>query len=82
MSKHDGGQAFPTPSTSHQYGCPGMTLRDYFAAAALQGFTANTMLLEWVDRNGEGVPANLRLGIVAQLCYRYADAMLDVRASQ
>jgi hypothetical protein len=46
--KHDGGPAYPTTPVSHGYpanfdghgtGCtPGMTLRDYFAAKALQAF--------------------------------------------
>ena len=42
----DGGPAFPFPDTHFssgkvQYGSNGMTLRDYFAAAALQGMCAN-----------------------------------------
>lgn len=41
----DGGQAFPTPDTDDNYRIPGMSLRDYFAAACL----AN--LAEWDDAN-------------------------------
>lgn len=36
-----GGPAFPLPMGSETVaGCEGMTLRDYFAAKALQGFLA------------------------------------------
>jgi len=40
MSKETSGPAFPTNSTHHDgyYGGLGMTLRDYFAAKAMQGF--------------------------------------------
>ena len=34
MTKPNGGQAFPRP------GCEGMSLRDFFAAAALAGISA------------------------------------------
>lgn len=41
MSKNTGGPAFPTTKESHMTMCSrGMTLRDYFAAKALQGFLA------------------------------------------
>lgn len=33
----DGGPAFPTRSVKYHYPWDGMTLRDYFAAAALNG---------------------------------------------
>ena len=77
MSDHlnDGGPAFPH---KRQIRCngevidsemePGMTLRDYFAAAALQG------LLSSIEQNqlwnGEEV---------AVTCYRTADVMLKAR---
>ena len=41
---NDGGSAFPSPPSQHSNGFystgEGMTLRDYFAAAALQGILA------------------------------------------
>jgi hypothetical protein len=69
MSNHpnDGGPAFST-----QNGCrydPGMTLRDYLAAAALQGYMANPEFCM-----GHDSPRN-----VAANCYDYADAMLADR---
>ena len=71
----DGGPAFPhttqwdgiTPAINHN----GMTLRDYFAAAALQG------LLSSIEPNqlwcGEDV---------AVTCYRTADTMLKAREAK
>jgi hypothetical protein len=55
--------AFPFPSVS---GHPGMTLRDYFAAAALTGILANNQAIysEWN----------------ARYAYETADAMLSRRA--
>ena len=40
MSKNDGGPAFPCGNTPSEG--DGMTLRDYFAAAALQGMLAHS----------------------------------------
>lgn len=69
MSKETGGLAFPT--TIHNYGdgmysSEGMTLRDYFAAKAMQG-----------DMNA-GVTDN-EMPAVAQRAYKMADAMLKAR---
>ena len=47
---------------------PGMTLRDYFAAKAMQA--AHT----------KGIPADVSLRVVAETCYEVADAMLAARA--
>jgi hypothetical protein len=49
----------------------GMTLRDYFAAAALQGFLSDP---EPFDDVGEGLPM-----AYAREAYIYADAMLKAR---
>jgi hypothetical protein len=46
--------------------CPGMTLRDYFAAKALSGFMADPSVTGTEEQ-------------VAARCYRYADAMLKAR---
>jgi hypothetical protein len=67
---NDGGPAFPMPDSHHangqvQYGHLGMTLRDYFAAAALS------------SRGMYG--ANIRENAVAKECYIIADAMLKAR---
>jgi len=67
---NDGGPAFPQPDLQFpngevQYGSPGMTLRDYFAAAALQGLLA--------DGGGSSWEAD------AKNAYQAADAMLKAR---
>lgn len=64
-----GGSAFPLPRNPN--GGPvnnGMTLRDYFAAQAMQGFIANK------DR-----PTRFSPEEDASYCYAIADAMLEAR---
>ena len=68
---NDGGPAFPQPDLHHpngqvQHGSPGMTIRDYFAAAALQGNIAHPE----VTGNRDDI---------ARDAYKYADAMLKAR---
>ena len=60
-----GGPAFPTMDPNEHYRLMGMTLRDYFAAAALS------------SRGMYG--ANIRENAVAKECYIIADAMLKAR---
>ena len=71
MSKltSDGGPAFPTLFIEPNYGSgyAGMNLRDYFAAAALQG-----NLIEPTANNDE----------VAKWAYSLADAMLKAREAK
>lgn len=62
--KRDGGPAFPI--TSGDLFASGMTLRDYFAAAALQGMLAD---------KSKGYPHNE----YASDAYAFADAMLEER---
>lgn len=74
----DGGQAFPTDSSVYREGFPGMTLRDYFAAAAMTGvvsmLTREEML--WLaDGTKGGAPQ-------ARIAYALADAMLKARAAK
>lgn len=68
--KPDGGTAFPffddRVMNSPEYG---MTLRDYFAAAALQGIVSAVPHL-----------AQVAPGDVAEEAYMFADAMLQERA--
>ena len=69
---NDGGPAFPhttqwdgiTPAINHH----GISMRDYFAAAALTGYLGNP----------EG-NSKWEILDVAQFCYRQADAMLKAR---
>ena len=63
MTKENGGPAFPLGHSS------GMSLRDYFAARALQNFRdqiGSQSDQEWFDKVAEGA-------------YRMADAMLKAR---
>ena len=62
MNKETGGPAFPTNLYN------GMTLRDYFAAKAMQGLIASMK---------EGEEFSPRLG--ASYCYGVADSMLEAR---
>ena len=70
MSKHyDGGPVHPTlPDHGFNQGEPGMTLRDYFAAKAMQG--------ELAASAGAQQPSP---GVTAEYAYRMADAMLQER---
>ena len=76
MSKDTGGPAFPVSLTNEQetrwdsagLGCAnGMTLRDYFAAKAMQGIVANP--------NAQG----LTFEDIANRAWMQADAMLKAR---
>lgn len=73
MSKNTGGQAFPVAGSDHNYAVDGMTLRDYFAAKALQGWLASYPA-DAVHPVAAGNTAQ-----VAQQAYVMADAMLKAR---
>ena len=77
MTDKTGGPAFPTSTqitqdastghtVTHQYLSDGMTLRDYFAAMALMGFSAREL-------------PNHSHALVAALSYDAADAMIAER---
>ena len=74
MKKHkDGGPAFPGMDYVSQHGKinpPGMTLRDYFAAAALTGLLSNK---EGYDRS---------YAFASEEAYQYADEMLLARKDE
>ena len=64
MSKiNTGGPAFPAPAGVAHITEQGMTLRDYFAAKALQGMSAD-------------ISDEVR---AARWCYEMADAMIQAR---
>ncbi len=65
-----GGPAFPVPDIDGSAVCEGMTLRDYFAAKAMQSLTSDNYL----DR---AKPCNQKN--IAVLAYQMADAMLKAR---
>jgi hypothetical protein len=63
---NDGGPAYPvSPEIYNGTGLCGMTLRDFFAAAALQGLMADGGGTSWDDD--------------AKAAYRAADAMIKAR---
>lgn len=71
MSNKNGGPAFPLPEAAHPGAFPpdvakGMTLRDYFAAKAMQGLLANSEV--------QATHAEF-----AAESYKMADAMLKAR---
>ena len=72
MSNNTGGPAFPTTKPLEHWGDPnqGMTLRDYFAAKALQGFIASA------NHKGLYAPPDNEL---ASAAFQLADAMLKAR---
>lgn len=76
MNKEDGGPAFPAPEAakarfgdSNPDAFLGMSLRDYLAAKAMQGWTANPL------------PNDSSVQEVAEWAYRQADAMLAARSA-
>lgn len=72
---NDGGPAFPRPHSESDYGFhdlqEGMTLRDYFAAKAMQA-----LIEDGLKRDGSATVRN-----VAKDAYRMADAMLAARGA-
>lgn len=71
MSAKDGGPAFACAAENgHQ---PGMSLRDYFAAHA---FSAISMAMA----SAMPEPMFPTPGLLAELAYKHADAMLSERA--
>ena len=77
---NDGGYAFPIPDTHYpngevHYGTPGMTLRDYFAAKAMQALIGQPA--RWANSAGSlKMSENDYLGAFS---YGMADAMLKAR---
>ena len=71
-----GGPAFPVPSLIHNgHVSHGMTLRDYFAAKAMQGLIAHEERAKPLASCNLG-DFDVRVAVCA---YRYADAMLKAR---
>jgi len=79
MSAKDGGQAFPAPDFKLAPYEQGMSLRDYFAAKAMQGELA-AMRDPQGDVCGIALDASDELlSRLARHYYRIADAMLKAR---
>ena len=71
MSKEDGGPAHPVQPDAR---FPGMTLRDYFAAKAMQAIWSNTEVLRLLGGSKDDAEQ------IAELAYAQANAMLKERA--
>ena len=76
MSANNGGPAFPLKEPTFQ-DCEGMTLRDYFAAKALQGLLANPKLQAQILKTGGAFG-----GWIESSAYGFADAMLKARGEE
>lgn len=74
---NDGGPAFPIKDMNEHFGPLGMSLRDYFAAAAMQTF-CDSDNSPWVNREDKekGVTWEDK---VSEAAYELADAMLKAR---
>ncbi|MCG7328025.1 hypothetical protein [Achromobacter sp. ACRQX] len=70
----DGGNAFPVPGLQDDPDFNGLSVRDYFAAKAMQGW-----LSSYDPGDKHPVPAG-DADYVAQRSYAMADAMLAARA--
>ena len=86
MNKEDGGPAFPAPEAakarfgdSNPDAFLGMSLRDYLAAKAMQGYLANAWQAQELDSLGES--AAQQIATVAEISYAMADAMLAARSA-
>ena len=69
-TKHAGGPAFPVPNDANVNDQEGMTLRDYFAAKAMQAVPMQQGHLHDIPEC---------YARIAQHAYKMADAMLEVR---
>lgn len=84
MSKPENPHVFPWCGDLND--CPtinlGMTIRDYFAAAALQGMLANHKISntsEDEDKNYIKIGSEIDTWAASETAYSYADAMLKER---
>jgi hypothetical protein len=67
-------KAFPFIIESEKVAEPGMDLRDYFAAKAMQGLLANPKLQEQILKSG-----GAKSGWIEESAYSFADAMMKAR---
>lgn len=72
--------AFPSATAPSVHGCWGMTLRDYFAAAAFPAVAAH--LQERFKARIFDFYSELDMGILADGCYLAADTMLKNRQTR
>jgi hypothetical protein len=79
MKKDTSGSAFPSHGSMGEIAHEGMTLRDYFAARAMQGLLADFAGASAVIKASSSATDPM-LQSIAQLAYAHADAMLAERA--
>jgi len=72
QEKYDGGTAFPAETTLGYE--EGMTLRDYFAAKAMQSYVGDEPFGDACTFMGKDVNEE-----IARVAYQIADAMLEAR---
>jgi len=79
MNKNDGGPAFPSSGVFCEDGIlyEGLSIRDFFAAKAMQGIYACPVQLYHAD--GTPMPDPLTSADIAKMAYEEADAMLQAR---
>ena len=75
MTTNTGGPAFPSHGSMGEVAHEGMTLRDYFAAKAMQGLIAHEERAKQIGSHNLG-DFDERVAVAA---YRYASAMLKAR---
>lgn len=73
MTNNNGGPAFPVAGSEHNYPIEGMTLRDYFAAKAMQSALLTSKPENPLER------MDIFAQSVAEISYEMADAMLRAR---
>lgn len=71
MTDKTGGAAFPVAYSNEDFIQEGATLRDYFAAKAMNGILANNAMID--------TATDQALEWVAKSAYQAADAMLKAR---
>lgn len=80
MTEKDGGPAFPVENGPDTGYSPGMYLRDYFAAKAMQGILSSQYwtpaMIQQVAEKGDLSKVGIEL---AHGAYEFADAMIKIR---
>lgn len=78
--KETGGPAFPIGIEAYGEGREGMTLRDYFAAKALEGFCSNNSVFASNQLSGWSL-VNCGFDQLCETAYALSDSMLEARKS-
>lgn len=77
MTNKTGGSAFPVQNACME---EGMTLRDYFAAKAMQAIITKLPVVDQQGVHGQPVPDKVQHNLdIAESAYWIADAMIQAR---